>query len=48
MFVVVGATTLQEATLVRRIGAGGCNSESLFETCVEPLEHAPRPAAFGF
>jgi protein-L-isoaspartate(D-aspartate) O-methyltransferase len=48
MFVVVGATTLQEATLVRRIGAGGCNSESLFETCIEPLEHAPRPAAFGF
>lgn len=48
MFVVVGATTLQEATLVRRIGAGGCNSESLFETCIEPLELAPRPAAFGF
>jgi protein-L-isoaspartate(D-aspartate) O-methyltransferase len=48
MFVVVGATTLQEAMLVRRIGAGGCNSESLFETCIEALEHAPRPAAFGF
>jgi protein-L-isoaspartate(D-aspartate) O-methyltransferase len=48
MFVVVGATTLQEATLVRRVGSGGCNSESLFETCIEPLEHAPRPAAFGF
>jgi protein-L-isoaspartate(D-aspartate) O-methyltransferase len=48
MFVVVGATTLQEANLVRRIGTGGCNSESLFETCIEPLENAPRPAAFGF
>jgi protein-L-isoaspartate(D-aspartate) O-methyltransferase len=48
MFVVVGATTLQEANLVRRIGTGGCNRESLFETCIEPLEHAPRPAAFGF
>jgi protein-L-isoaspartate(D-aspartate) O-methyltransferase len=48
MFVVVGATTLQEASLVRRIGAAGCNSESLFETCIEPLENAPRPAAFGF
>jgi len=48
MFVVLGASTLQEATLVRRIGAGGCNRESLFETCIEPLEHAPRPAAFGF
>jgi protein-L-isoaspartate(D-aspartate) O-methyltransferase len=48
MFVVVGATTLQQASLVRRIGAGSCRSESLFETCIEPLEHAPRPAAFGF
>jgi protein-L-isoaspartate(D-aspartate) O-methyltransferase len=47
MFVVVGSTTLQEATLVHRVG-GGCNSESLFETCIEPLEHAPRPPAFGF
>jgi protein-L-isoaspartate(D-aspartate) O-methyltransferase len=48
LFVVVGAMTPQEANLVRRIGAGGCNHESLFETCIEPLEHAPRPAAFGF
>jgi protein-L-isoaspartate(D-aspartate) O-methyltransferase len=47
LFVVVGATTLQQATLVRRVG-DGCNGESLFETCIEPLEHAPRPAAFGF
>ena len=35
MFVVVGATTLQEATLVRRSGAGGYSRESLFETCIE-------------
>jgi protein-L-isoaspartate(D-aspartate) O-methyltransferase len=48
MFVVVGATTLQEASLVRRIGAGSCQAESLFETCIEALEHATRPAAFGF
>ena len=48
MFVVVGATTLQEASLVRRIGNGACHGESLFETCIEALEHAPRPAAFGF
>ncbi len=48
MFVVVGATTLQEASLVRRMGAAGCNRESLFETCIEALENAPRPAAFGF
>ena len=37
-----------EASLVRRAGAGDCSSESLFETCIEPLEHAPRPPAFGF
>jgi len=48
LFVVVGATTLQEATLVRRVGSGGSRSEPLFETCIEPLEHAPRPEAFGF
>jgi protein-L-isoaspartate(D-aspartate) O-methyltransferase len=48
MFVAIGATTLQEASLVHRVGAGGCNRESLFETCIEPLEHAPHPAAFGF
>jgi len=48
MFVVIGATLLQEASLVHRVGAGGCNREALFETCIEPLEHAPWPAAFGF
>jgi protein-L-isoaspartate(D-aspartate) O-methyltransferase len=48
MFVVVGATTLQQANLVHRVGAGGCNREPLFETCIESLEHALRPAAFGF
>jgi protein-L-isoaspartate(D-aspartate) O-methyltransferase len=48
MFVVVGASSLQQATLVRRAGAGSCISQSLFETCIEALEHAPRPAAFGF
>jgi protein-L-isoaspartate(D-aspartate) O-methyltransferase len=48
MFVVIGATTPQEASLVRRVGTGGCNHQPLFETCIEPLEHAPRPAVFGF
>jgi protein-L-isoaspartate(D-aspartate) O-methyltransferase len=50
MFVVIGASTLQEASLVRRVGtgAGDCNRESLFETCIEPLENAPRPPVFGF
>ena len=48
MFVVIGATTVQEASLVHRVGNGGCNREALFETCIEALEHAPRPAVFGF
>ncbi len=48
LFVVLGATTPQEATLVRRVVAGACTRELLFETCIEPLENAPRPAAFGF
>ena len=48
MFVVVGPSMLQQACLVRRVGAGSCHSETLFETCIEALEHAPRPAAFGF
>ncbi|HEY1724845.1 MAG TPA: protein-L-isoaspartate O-methyltransferase [Steroidobacteraceae bacterium] len=48
LFVVVGATQLQQATLVRRAGEGSCISQPLFETCIEALEHAPRPSAFGF
>jgi protein-L-isoaspartate(D-aspartate) O-methyltransferase len=48
MFVVVGATSLQEASLVRRIGATEWNRIRLFETCIEALEHAPRPPSFVF
>jgi protein-L-isoaspartate(D-aspartate) O-methyltransferase len=48
LFVVVGATTPQRATLVHCAGARDCSSEVLFETCIEALEDAPRPAAFGF
>ncbi|MGH8231403.1 MAG: protein-L-isoaspartate O-methyltransferase family protein [Steroidobacteraceae bacterium] len=48
MLVVVGTGPLQQLTLVRRVGAGSCISQPLFETCIEALEHAPRPAAFGF
>jgi hypothetical protein len=39
---------VQEASLVHRVGSGHCNREALFETCIASLEHAPRPAVFGF
>jgi protein-L-isoaspartate(D-aspartate) O-methyltransferase len=48
MFVVVGATSLQEASLVRRTGTNQWNRTRLFETCIEALEHAPRPPSFVF
>ncbi len=48
LFVVVGADAPQRANLVRCAGAGDCSSEPLFETRIEPLEGAPRPATFGF
>ena len=48
LFVVVGSGPVQRASLVRCAKAGDCSSEALFETCIEALEDAPRPAAFGF
>jgi protein-L-isoaspartate(D-aspartate) O-methyltransferase len=48
MFVVVGATSLQEANLVHRLSELEWNRKPLFETCIEALEHAPRPPSFGF
>lgn len=48
LFVVAGAGTPQRASLIRCVGADDCSSEPLFETCIEALEGAPRPAAFGF
>jgi protein-L-isoaspartate(D-aspartate) O-methyltransferase len=48
LFVVVGAAAPQQATLVRRLGPRDWSSDVLFETGIEPLEHAPRPPQFGF
>jgi len=48
LFVVVGAGTPQRARLIRCASEGDCSSESLFETCIEALEGAPRPATFDF
>lgn len=48
LFAVVGADELQQATLIRRVGEREWNSEVRFETCIEAMEHAPRPPVFGF
>ena len=48
LFVVVGATQLQEALLVTRTGDNTWSSTALFETCVDALDNAPRPEPFTF
>ncbi len=48
LFAVIGATQPQQACLIRRAGERDFPREVLFETVIEPLEHAPRPEAFGF
>jgi protein-L-isoaspartate(D-aspartate) O-methyltransferase len=48
MFVVIGATSPQEANLVTRVSDNEWQLRPLFETSLEALEHAPRPETFGF
>jgi protein-L-isoaspartate(D-aspartate) O-methyltransferase len=48
LFVVVGDAPVMEARLVTRIGREDWLRESLFETVVNPLVHAPRPSRFVF
>jgi protein-L-isoaspartate(D-aspartate) O-methyltransferase len=48
LFVAVGDDTLQEGRLIRRAGERDWTTRVMFETCIEALENAPRPAAFGF
>jgi protein-L-isoaspartate(D-aspartate) O-methyltransferase len=48
LFVVVGATQLQEALLVTRTGESTWESTALFETAIDALDNAPRPEAFTF
>jgi protein-L-isoaspartate(D-aspartate) O-methyltransferase len=48
LFVVIGATAPQEANLVTRVSDNEWQQQSLFETSLEALEHAPRPESFGF
>ena len=48
LFVVVGSSLPQEAMLVTRTEAERWDSVGLFETSVDPLDHAPRPEHFQF
>jgi protein-L-isoaspartate(D-aspartate) O-methyltransferase len=48
LFVIVGQAPVMEAWRVTRLGEREWRRESLFETVVEPLVHAPRPSAFVF
>ena len=48
LFAVVGAGLPQEALLVTRTAEQNWDSESLFETAIDPLEHAARPERFEF
>jgi len=48
MFAVVGPAPAMDARLVRRDAAAGFTCQSLFETVLDPLDHAPRPEPFVF
>jgi len=48
MFIVVGDAPVMKALLVTRIGKNEWTLDELFETCVDPLINAERPAEFVF
>ncbi len=48
LFGVVGEAPVMEARLVRRISENAWATDSLFETVIDPLVNAPRPARFRF
>jgi len=48
LFVVVGEAPIMDARLVRRTAEDAWSTESLFETVIDPLVHAVRPAQFTF
>src|SRR5690349_3472607 len=48
LFVVVGSAAPQEALLVTRTDTEKWDSLGLFETFIDPLDHAPRPEPFQF
>ncbi len=48
LFVTVGVGPTMDARRITRSAPGAWTTESLFETCIEPLVNAPRPPAFVF
>jgi len=48
LFVIVGKPPIMEALLITRVGPEQWAQESLFETSIPPLLHAPEPPAFDF
>ena len=48
LFEVEGAAPIMQARRVTRLGDSEWAREDLFETCLPPLENAPRPEAFVF
>lgn len=48
LFVVTGQPPVMRAHLVTRVGLSDWSRQSLFETCLPPLESARRPEAFTF
>ena len=48
LFVVVGAAPVMDARLVTRISEDSVTTRSLFETVIDPLVNAARPAEFTF
>lgn len=48
LFIVIGELPIQEALLIRRSGEQEWHTESLFETDLPALIHAPQPQRFVF
>jgi len=48
LFVITGDAPVMHAHLVTRTGRNEWSDEVLFETCIEPLVHAEKPATFIF
>ena len=48
LFIVVGEAPVMEARLVRRTAEDAWSTQSVFETVIDPLVHAVRPAEFTF
>jgi protein-L-isoaspartate(D-aspartate) O-methyltransferase len=48
MFVIAGELPIMEACLVTRVDEHNWSTESLFETCIPPLDNAAVPQVFDF